>query len=149
MNRSANHERDNEITRRDFVATLLAGCAAPFFTGSIAGAFGETIKTSQDTARVQLKAQRLSWAGVKLELPSITLFIDPLINPQVWGDALKHIRCGTARGGRLEDNTARLTQPFCPSTARSSPGANPRATFQRCSHRSKLLQPESCWEQNL
>lgn len=37
----------------------------------------------------QLKAQRLTWAGVKLQIPSVTLFIDPLINTNVWGDALK------------------------------------------------------------
>jgi L-ascorbate metabolism protein UlaG (beta-lactamase superfamily) len=36
-----------------------------------------------------LRAQRLSWAGVKLELPTITLFIDPLTNSGVWGDAMK------------------------------------------------------------
>ncbi|MCI0415416.1 MBL fold metallo-hydrolase [bacterium] len=37
----------------------------------------------------ELRVQRLSWAGIKLEIPSVTLFIDPLINTGVWGDALK------------------------------------------------------------
>ena len=83
---------NSEIKRRDFVATLVAGSVTSLITGSIADAFGETRsreETFQYGPRAELKAQRLSWAGVKLELPSITLFIDPLINPQVWDDALK------------------------------------------------------------
>jgi L-ascorbate metabolism protein UlaG (beta-lactamase superfamily) len=36
-----------------------------------------------------LRIQRLAWAGIRLQLPAATLFIDPLINPQAWGAALK------------------------------------------------------------
>lgn len=35
-----------------------------------------------------LRAQRLTWAGVRLELPSAVLFIDPLISGSVWGATL-------------------------------------------------------------
>ncbi|MEW6211000.1 MAG: MBL fold metallo-hydrolase [Acidobacteriota bacterium] len=45
---------------------------------------GEFLQSS-----TELKAQKLAWAGVKLEIPSMTLFIDPLISHEVWGDALK------------------------------------------------------------
>lgn len=36
-----------------------------------------------------LRIQRLGWAGIRLQLPQATLFIDPLINPDTWGAALK------------------------------------------------------------
>lgn len=36
-----------------------------------------------------LRIQRLAWAGVRLQLPGATLFIDPLVNPEAWGTALK------------------------------------------------------------
>jgi len=36
----------------------------------------------------QLRVQRLAWAGMRLQLPAATLFIDPLIDPTVWGSAL-------------------------------------------------------------
>ena len=35
-----------------------------------------------------LRAQRLAWAGVRLQLPDSTLFIDPLVSPEAWGRAL-------------------------------------------------------------
>lgn len=41
-------------------------------------------------ARVEgLRIQRLAWAGIRLQLPHSTLFIDPLINPDEWGAALE------------------------------------------------------------
>ncbi|HEY5757765.1 MAG TPA: MBL fold metallo-hydrolase, partial [Steroidobacter sp.] len=36
-----------------------------------------------------LRIQRLAWAGIRLQLPQATAFIDPLINPDEWGTALK------------------------------------------------------------
>lgn len=36
-----------------------------------------------------LRIQRLAWAGIRLQLPNATLFIDPLVNPDAWGSALK------------------------------------------------------------
>ena len=40
-------------------------------------------------AAPQLRAQRLAWAGVRLELPEAAIFIDPLVSADVWGAALK------------------------------------------------------------
>lgn len=62
-------------------------------TGSLSQAFGGRRNYppfARNDVSSELKAQRLSWAGVKLEIPSMTLFIDPLISPEVWGNALKH-----------------------------------------------------------
>jgi L-ascorbate metabolism protein UlaG (beta-lactamase superfamily) len=36
-----------------------------------------------------LRAQRLAWAGIRLQLDSGSLFLDPLTNSKVWGGALK------------------------------------------------------------
>jgi L-ascorbate metabolism protein UlaG (beta-lactamase superfamily) len=36
-----------------------------------------------------LRIQRLAWAGIRLQLPNSTLFIDPLVDPNAWGTALK------------------------------------------------------------
>ncbi|MBX9400576.1 MBL fold metallo-hydrolase [Lysobacter sp. BMK333-48F3] len=35
-----------------------------------------------------LRIQRLAWAGIRLQLPAASLFVDPLINPEEWGQAL-------------------------------------------------------------
>jgi L-ascorbate metabolism protein UlaG (beta-lactamase superfamily) len=35
-----------------------------------------------------LRAQRLAWAGVRLELPNAVIFVDPLLDPAVWDQAL-------------------------------------------------------------
>lgn len=35
-----------------------------------------------------LRIQRLAWAGIRLQLPTATLFIDPLVDREAWGDAL-------------------------------------------------------------
>ncbi|UNK44026.1 MBL fold metallo-hydrolase [Luteimonas sp. S4-F44] len=40
------------------------------------------------TTSQSLRIQRLAWAGIRLQLPGATLFIDPLIDAQVWGEAL-------------------------------------------------------------
>ena len=37
-----------------------------------------------------LRAQRLSWAGVKLEVGDRTLLIDPWISPEIWDGAWTH-----------------------------------------------------------
>jgi L-ascorbate metabolism protein UlaG (beta-lactamase superfamily) len=36
-----------------------------------------------------LRIQRLAWAGIRLQLPQATLLIDPLVNTDAWGAALK------------------------------------------------------------
>jgi L-ascorbate metabolism protein UlaG (beta-lactamase superfamily) len=38
---------------------------------------------------VQLRAQRLGWAGVRLQLGQANVYIDPLENHAVWGEALR------------------------------------------------------------
>jgi len=44
---------------------------------------------SAQTPAPTLRAQRLAWAGIRLQLDSGSLFLDPLIDKAVWGDALK------------------------------------------------------------
>lgn len=36
-----------------------------------------------------LRIQRLAWAGIRLQMPGATLFIDPLVNAGVWGTSLR------------------------------------------------------------
>jgi len=50
-----------------------------------------------------LRVQRLAWAGIRLQLPQATLFIDPLINTKVWESSLKDtmIPLGGAPGDRF------------------------------------------------
>ncbi len=36
-----------------------------------------------------LRIQRMAWAGIRLQLPAATLFIDPLVSPEAWGGALE------------------------------------------------------------
>lgn len=43
---------------------------------------------AREATTPQLRVQRLAWAGMRLQLPAATLFIDPLIDPAVWGAAL-------------------------------------------------------------
>lgn len=62
---------------------FLAACAAASATALLPGG---TVQAS--SARPALRIQRLAWAGIRLQLPDATLFIDPLVNPQAWGDAL-------------------------------------------------------------
>jgi L-ascorbate metabolism protein UlaG (beta-lactamase superfamily) len=40
-----------------------------------------------------LRLQRLGWAGVKIELGEGALVIDPLVNPEHWGGAFRHLVC--------------------------------------------------------
>ena len=43
----------------------------------------------RETTAATLRAQRLAWAGVRLELDTASLWIDPLVNADVWGPALR------------------------------------------------------------
>jgi L-ascorbate metabolism protein UlaG (beta-lactamase superfamily) len=67
------------IRRRQFLS-LCAGAAA------VALLPGERVSAA--TAAESLRIQRLAWAGIRLQLPGATLFVDPLINPDAWGAAL-------------------------------------------------------------
>lgn len=66
--------------RRGFVAGLAGLVATSLVPGTRVFA-----AASADALRIQ----RLAWAGIRLQLPQATVFIDPLINPDEWGAALK------------------------------------------------------------
>src|SRR3546814_7248550 len=68
------------IGRRQF----LAGCAG---LAAMAALPGRRVLAAVGTEG--LRIQRLAWAGIRLQLPRATLFIDPLVNPDAWGTALK------------------------------------------------------------
>src|ERR1700712_5153899 len=40
-------------------------------------------------APARMEAQRLGWAGVRLQVADTTIWIDPLANAAVWGEALR------------------------------------------------------------
>jgi L-ascorbate metabolism protein UlaG (beta-lactamase superfamily) len=66
------------ITRRLFLgSTVACTVGATFVSPAIAA-----------EATPSLTAQRLGWAGVRLRLGFNSLYIDPLVNPDVWGSAL-------------------------------------------------------------
>lgn len=70
----------NSIRRREF----LLAC------GGLAGAgLLPCVPASSADVKEDLRIQRLAWAGIRLQLPQATLFIDPLINPDAWGTSLK------------------------------------------------------------
>ena len=83
--------------RRDFLraAVSLAAGAALLPPGT-----GRAAKPDDSAA---LRAQRLAWAGVRLQLGKDTLFLDPLLDPAVWGPALKDplVPLDVADGGRF------------------------------------------------
>lgn len=78
------------LKRRDI---LRLGAASAFALGAASSAAADV-----DGLRIQ----RLAWAGVRLQLPTGSLFIDPLISPDVWGAALKDTLTpvGDVRGSR-------------------------------------------------
>ena len=67
------------IGRRQFLCGCAGFAAASLLPGKVFAAGNGD----------ELKIQRLAWAGIRLQLPQATLFIDPLINPDAWGAALK------------------------------------------------------------
>lgn len=68
------------VGRREFLlAGLAAGASALLPGGRVAAGPGAG----------GLRVQRMAWAGIRLQLPQATLFIDPLIDPEAWGAALK------------------------------------------------------------
>ncbi|HEY5851283.1 MAG TPA: MBL fold metallo-hydrolase [Lysobacter sp.] len=48
---------------------------------------GRSVLASANAQGVRI--QRLAWAGIRLQLPKSTLFIDPLVDPDAWGSALQ------------------------------------------------------------
>jgi L-ascorbate metabolism protein UlaG (beta-lactamase superfamily) len=68
----------------------------------------------------ELRAQKLAWAGVRFELGEATLFVDPLIDPNVWDKALKDpiIPVDVERGDRYVLVTHRHPDHFDPLAVR-------------------------------
>lgn len=62
---------------------FLVGCAA-----ASASALLATGRAWAAAPAATLRVQRLAWAGIRLQLPGATLFIDPLVSKEAWGDAL-------------------------------------------------------------
>lgn len=78
MNGDARRAPD-DAGRRRFMACCVGVSAAAWFPAG-------TVLASKPAST--LRIQRLAWAGIRLQLPHATLFIDPLVNPQAWGEAL-------------------------------------------------------------
>lgn len=86
-----------------------ARCRRDFLRGTVSLATAACVSWarsvwagSEPASAGALRAQRLAWAGVRLQLGKDTLFLDPLLNPDVWGPALKDplVRLDAAEGGR-------------------------------------------------
>jgi L-ascorbate metabolism protein UlaG (beta-lactamase superfamily) len=67
------------VTRRTLIGTAIPA-ALGFSLAHRVAALG---------ASPRLEAQRLGWAGIRLRLGTANLYIDPLVDPNVWGSALK------------------------------------------------------------
>ncbi|WP_394833241.1 MBL fold metallo-hydrolase [Pendulispora rubella] len=98
-------------------ASVLAGCALPAARAAAA-----------TEPAVTLRAQRLAWAGVRLQLATSTLFLDPLISPDAWGPALKDplIPVDVASGSRYVLVTHRHPDHFDPAAIRRALGESGR-----------------------
>ncbi len=72
----------------------------------------------------ELRAQRLAWAGVRLELGRDALCLDPLVSPGVWGTALRDplIPVEPAEGARFALVTHRHPDHFDPAAVRRALG---------------------------
>jgi L-ascorbate metabolism protein UlaG (beta-lactamase superfamily) len=66
------------MSRRSFLCSSAAGAVS---SGLLPSVFASAPVPG-------LAAQRLGWAGVRLRLGTDNLFIDPLLDPQVWGSDL-------------------------------------------------------------
>lgn len=71
------------VGRRAFLSGCTAGATALLLPASLAAA--------QVPTQGGLRIQRLAWAGIRLQLPGSTLFIDPLTNAAEWGAALPDV----------------------------------------------------------
>jgi L-ascorbate metabolism protein UlaG (beta-lactamase superfamily) len=71
-----------------------------------------------------LRVQKLAWAGVRLQLADSALFIDPLINRNVWESALADslIPVDVVRGDRFVLVTHRHPDHFDPLAVRKIVG---------------------------
>ena len=85
------------MRRRDVLAggvATLAGCALPRRRdpvrppSSTPGTPDDAMPRARDRPG-DLRAQRLAWAGVRLDTGTASLWLDPLADAEVWGPALK------------------------------------------------------------
>lgn len=76
------HAMHDPLSRRDFLNRLAAAAAVSALPFACSGRVHAATQPA-------LRAQRLAWAGVRLQLDKATLFLDPLVDPEVWGSALK------------------------------------------------------------
>ncbi len=67
------------LTRRTLLSTGIAAAAA-----TLPNLLAANTENTKRESPKPLKVQRLSWAGIKLELAETTLFIDPWINASIW-----------------------------------------------------------------
>ena len=109
----------SEALRRDRRDLLLASLAV-----GVAAALSPLRSTRAASAGAPLRAQRLAWAGVRLQLERTSLFLDPLISPDVWGPALPDalVPVDVAEGDRFVAITHRHPDHFDPAAARRALG---------------------------
>ncbi|WP_249472519.1 MBL fold metallo-hydrolase [Luteimonas galliterrae] len=102
------------LSRRDFLGGLAAAAAL------------SAMPLAPAAASPTLRAQRLAWAGVRLQLDTATLFLDPLLNPDVWGAALEDplIPVSVDKGDRYVLATHRHPDHCDPVAIRQALGAN-------------------------
>jgi len=109
--------RNSVSSRRSF----LTGSASAALAGLSASSWSEPQGVGHpDTLRVQ----KLAWAGVRLQLGDSTLFIDPLINRDVWESALADpmVPVDVERGDRFVLVTHRHPDHFDPLAVRKIVG---------------------------
>ena len=104
---------DSISSRRAF----LAGSASVAVAGLTRGSWSQSQSLDRPSA---LRVQKLAWAGVRFEIGDNTLFIDPLIDPNVWESALADpmIPVDVERGDRFVLVTHRHPDHFDPHAVR-------------------------------
>ena len=82
--------------------------------------------SGQTAATPTLRAQRLAWAGVRLQLGKDALFLDPLLSPDVWGKALQDllVPIEAGEGTRYVVITHRHPDHFDKQAVRAAVGDN-------------------------
>lgn len=133
--------------RRRFISAGLGFAAAAMMSGRTA--------LAASTER-SLRIQRLVWAGIRLQLPQASLFIDPLIDPEAWGAALKDelIPVGDATGDACVLITHAHPDHFDPKAVASALGrggtlAYPAGTQPQPIPPRVRARPSALWEPQL
>lgn len=93
---------------------------------------------SQAATSNNLGIQRLAWAGIKLQLPTGSLFIDPLISAEVWGPALKDRLMPLYDEGDQEDGAR-----YVLATHTHGDHADPAAIREALGETGTLIYPEN------